>query len=443
MKKLLFLFLLLTTNCFADYINPAPLNIITSDTSVSVYPYKLIVNNGTLTDNGDGTASLTTGGGSGTGGGGGGVTSVSGTAPITSTGGTAPLIGLNYDSATLSINSGNLAVKSGVYQASGTYVTLVSGTTPIQVTSGTSPSISILQSGTNSSGYLSQTDWNIFNNKQPSGSYITGNQNITLTGDASGTGTTSIPVTLATVNSNTGTYNNLTVNAQGLVTSASNISYQPLGTYVTSVSGTKPITITTGTKPSISLSLGGSLAVVSNNLTLSGDSTAPGNSFLYGTNSGGTKGWYVQPTSMTYPGVGIANSTGSAWGTSYLAPSGTIVGNTDTITLTNKYVTPRITTVTSNTNWTINSDSFDIAAQTALSSGTCVINNPSGTPTDGQKLVVRLLDSGTARGLTWGNKFVSRGATLPTTTVISKLLYIGFFWDANKSTWDCVATAQE
>lgn len=55
--------------------------------------------------------------------------------------------------------------------------------------------------------------------------YLTGNENITISGDASGSGTTAITLTLATVNSDIGTYNNVTVNAKGLVTAASNVAY--------------------------------------------------------------------------------------------------------------------------------------------------------------------------------------------------------------------------
>jgi hypothetical protein len=58
-----------------------------------------------------------------------------------------------------------------------------------------------------------------------SNTYLTGNQSITVSGDASGSGATAIALTLATVNSNIGTFNNVTVNAKGLVTAASNVSY--------------------------------------------------------------------------------------------------------------------------------------------------------------------------------------------------------------------------
>jgi hypothetical protein len=67
--------------------------------------------------------------------------------------------------------------------------------------------------------------------------YLTANQTITLSGDGSGSGTTAITLTLATVNSNVGTFNNVTVNAKGLVTSASNVSYQTLNANLTSLAG--------------------------------------------------------------------------------------------------------------------------------------------------------------------------------------------------------------
>ena len=64
------------------------------------------------------------------------------------------------------------------YQAAGTYVTSVTGTSPIVSSGGTTPAISINQATTSTSGYLSSTDWNTFNNKQNA-----------LTNPVTGTGT--------------------------------------------------------------------------------------------------------------------------------------------------------------------------------------------------------------------------------------------------------------
>lgn len=57
----------------------------------------------------------------------------------------------------------------------------------------------------------------------PSG-FITSNQNITLSGDVSGTGATSITTTLSNTGVSAGSYDRLTVDSKGRVTSASNMS---------------------------------------------------------------------------------------------------------------------------------------------------------------------------------------------------------------------------
>lgn len=67
------------------------------------------------------------------------------------------------------------------------------------------------------------------------------------------------------------------------------------------------------------------------------------------------------------------------------------------------------------------------------------INVPTGTPTDGQKLLIRLKDAGTAKGITWNAIFTVVGVILPTTTVASKTHYIGCVYNGSSSVWDVVA----
>jgi Head domain of trimeric autotransporter adhesin len=80
---------------------------------------------------------------------------------------------------------------------------------------------------------------------QPSGNYITG-----LTGDGTATGPGTVPLTLATVNSNVGSFTNasITVNAKGLITAASSGS-----TPVLSVTASAPLSSSGGQNPNISI----------------------------------------------------------------------------------------------------------------------------------------------------------------------------------------------
>jgi hypothetical protein len=115
-----------------------------------------------------------------------------------------------------------------------------------------------------------------------------------------------------------------------------------------------------------------------------------------------------------------------------------------TQTLTNKRVTPRSVDIASAATITPTGDTADQYEVTALAAG-ATIAAPSGTPTDGQKLVLRIKDNGTARALTWtttSGAYRAVGVTLPTTTVISKVLYVGCVYNAQDSFWDVLAVAQ-
>lgn len=124
-------------------------------------------------------------------------------------------------------------------------------------------------------------------------------------------------------------------------------------------------------------------------------------------------------------------------------PSGAIAGTTDTQTFTNKRITKRTVTVTQSATPTINTDNTDVAYITGLAQAiTSMTTNLSGTPVANDGLIVSITDNGTARAITWGSSFESSGnVTLPTTTVASTRLDVGFLWNTATSKWRCVAVS--
>jgi len=113
-----------------------------------------------------------------------------------------------------------------------------------------------------------------------------------------------------------------------------------------------------------------------------------------------------------------------------------------TNTLTNKRITPRIGTVADAATVTPTGDDSDQYNITALAQA-ATIAAPSGTPVNGQKLVIRIKDNGTARALTWNAIYRVIGCTLPTTTVLGKTHYIGCIYNEAATKWDVLAVAAE
>lgn len=130
-------------------------------------------------------------------------------------------------------------------------------------------------------------------------------------------------------------------------------------------------------------------------------------------------------------GNGTSAMTAATAGTDYLAPTSTIQTR----------INPRTNTVTSSATPSINTDTTDEFTITALAAAiTSMTTNLSGTPVNGQELMIRFKDNGTGRAITWGASFVSSGvATLLATTVANKTHYVKLRYDSTAAVWVCLA----
>jgi hypothetical protein len=165
-------------------------------------------------------------------------------------------------------------------------------------------------------------------------------------------------------------------------------------------------------------------------------------------------GSLVFATLPTFGGTGVKFSGSTSGTTTVLATAtagtttltlpaatDTLVGKATTDTFTNKRITPRVSTTTSSATPTINTDNTDQFGLTALAVNiTSFTTNLSGTPTDGQKLWIYIVGTA-ARTITWGASFEASTVALPTTTVTTNRLDVGFVWNAATSKWRCVAVA--
>ena len=69
--------------------------------------------------------------------------------------------------------------------------------------------------------------------------------------------------------------------------------------------------------------------------------------------------------------------------------------------------------------------------------------NPSGSPSNFDMIVYRIEDNGTARAITFDTQFRALGTTLPTTTVLGKIMYLVCVYHSVDIKWDVVNVIQQ
>jgi hypothetical protein len=114
--------------------------------------------------------------------------------------------------------------------------------------------------------------------------------------------------------------------------------------------------------------------------------------------SNGTTWQSTTAASQVYPGAGIANSTGSAWGTSYTTSgSGTVVALATTPTLTNPTVTNYVETLqavgTVGASSTLSLTTGTVLTATLTASTPCTFTMP--TATAGKSFILKLTQAAT------------------------------------------------
>lgn len=108
-------------------------------------------------------------------------------------------------------------------------------------------------------------------------------------------------------------------------------------------------------------------------------------------------------------------------------------------TLMNTRVTKRVNSVTSSATPAINTDTTDLFVISALAANiTSMTSSLTGTPNQGDELLILFEDNGTSRTITWGTSFKSSGvATLLAATTVSKKNWVKLMWDG--TAWVCMA----
>lgn len=140
--------------------------------------------------------------------------------------------------------------------------------------------------------------------------------------------------------------------------------------------------------------------------------------------------------------VAYALAAGSASSATTATTATNVTGGTATsMAISNSTIAKRIVVIADGTSITMNADTTDIATQAnTQTAGTLTINAPTGTPANGQQLMLRLRSTN-VQTFSWNSVFAgSSDVPLPTASSGATLYdYMGFQYNSTASKWQLLA----
>ena len=350
------------------------------------------------------------------------------TSAVSSTGVTLP----NGHTAIVMCDGTNV-IAMGTYSPALAYSAITNSTIDSTAIGGTTPSTASFTSLTAQNGTINGGSIN-------GASVITSNL-IATGGTINGVvigGTNPAAVTTNSLTATGGTINGTTIGATTVSTGRFS-TLQTSGQYTNTVNvGTTPFLITSTTKVD---NLYVARAAIADTSTVVDDTTTNSTFYpMFAGNPSGAQALKASSTKWTFnPSTGAMGITAATIGTLTLTnPLGTAQGG-----LGNNAgaLTPRVTAVSSGGTITPNADTTDVVTQAnTASAGTLTIAAPTGTPVDGQKLVVRVTCTN-AQTLSFNAIYRSSSdiGFPAATTGSSKTDYLGFVYNSSVARWDVLA----